>query len=75
LDYLQNLPGKTIATAYSVRANQFAGVSAPLRCEELSHGLRAEAFTIQTIGERIKRTGDLWAILRDTPGIDVHTRR
>ena len=28
-DDLQNLPGKTLAAAYSVRANERAGVSAP----------------------------------------------
>lgn len=38
LDYLQNLPGKTLATAYSVRANRFAGVSTPLQWEELAEG-------------------------------------
>jgi bifunctional non-homologous end joining protein LigD len=75
LDYLQNLPGRTIATAYSVRANQFAGVSTPLRWEQLCHDLPPEAFTIHTIGERIKRAGDLWAVLRDTPGIKVRARR
>ena len=30
LDYLQNLPGKTVAAAYSVRANVRAGVFAPV---------------------------------------------
>jgi bifunctional non-homologous end joining protein LigD len=75
LDYLQNLPGKTLATAataYSVRSNKFAGVSAPLRWEELTGGLRPEDFTITTLDERIKRTGDLWAVLRQTAGIDLN---
>jgi bifunctional non-homologous end joining protein LigD len=71
LDYLQNLPGKTLATAYSVRSNKFAGVSAPLRWEELTGGLRPD-FTITTLDERIKRTGDLWAVLRQTAGIDLN---
>ena len=35
IDYLQNIEGKTLATAYAVRANEFAGVSTPLRWEEL----------------------------------------
>ena len=75
LDYLQNLPGKTIATAYSVRANRFAGVSTPLRWEELSAGVRAQDFTMQTVPGRLKARGDLWAALRQTLGIDLHTTR
>ena len=30
VDYLQNIPGKTLACAYSARASAFAGVSTPL---------------------------------------------
>ena len=75
VDYLQNLAGKTIATAYSVRANRFAGVSTPLRWQELSAGLRPQDFTTETIYERLKAAGDLWAPLRRTPGIDLRTRR
>ncbi len=29
VDYLQNIPGKTLATAYSARASEYAGVSTP----------------------------------------------
>lgn len=71
LDYLQNLPGKTLATAYSVRANLFAGISTPVKWDELSAGVRPEDFTIQTIGHRLKLTGDLWAALRQAPRIDL----
>ena len=35
VDFLQNILGKTLATAYSARASSFAGVSTPLRWEEL----------------------------------------
>ena len=31
VDYLQNIEGKTLASAYSARASEFAGVSTPLR--------------------------------------------
>ena len=75
LDYLQNLPGKTVATAYRVRANRFAGISTPLRWEELSAGVRAQDFAIQTLPDVLKARGDLWATLRQTRGIDVHPTR
>ncbi len=35
VDYLQNIPGKTLACAYSARASAFAGVSTPLTWEEI----------------------------------------
>ena len=39
VDYLQNSRGKTLASAYSVRANDFAGVSAPLTWDEVDEGV------------------------------------
>jgi len=33
IDYLQNIYGKTLAAAYSARASEFTGVSAPLNME------------------------------------------
>jgi bifunctional non-homologous end joining protein LigD len=72
LDYLQNLPGKTLATAYSVRANAFAGVSTPLHWNELKGGIHPNDFTMLTIDSRIKQAGDVWAALRHSKGIDVH---
>lgn len=74
LDYLQNLPGKTVATAYGVRANAYAGVSAPIRWEELTAGLRPEDFTLRTMPGRIRAVGDLWARVRETPGIDLNAQ-
>src|SRR6185436_2591186 len=35
VDYLQNILGKTLATAYSARASSFAGVSTPLEWDEI----------------------------------------
>ena len=35
VDYLQNILGKTLATAYSARASDFAGVSTPLAWKEI----------------------------------------
>ncbi|WP_447978459.1 DNA ligase D [Candidatus Nitrospira bockiana] len=74
LDYLQNLPGKTMAAAYSARANAFAGVSAPLRWKELARGVRPEDVTMTTVGNRVKQVGDLWEELRATTGVDLHAR-
>jgi bifunctional non-homologous end joining protein LigD len=72
IDYLQNLPGKTVATAYSARANAFAGVSAPLRWEELDEKFQPEDFTLVTIHERVKREGDIWAGLNASGMSQTH---
>lgn len=64
VDYLQNIPGKTLACAYSARASAFAGVSAPLTWHEVDHNIAPQDFTIKTIEARVKQVGDLWAGLR-----------
>jgi bifunctional non-homologous end joining protein LigD len=64
IDYLQNILGKTLATAYSARASDFAGVSTPLAWEEIDGPLDPRDFTIVTAPERFGRVGDLWARLR-----------
>ncbi len=61
IDYLQNVRGKTLASAYSARASDYAGVSTPLTWEEVEHGVDREAFTITTVPARLERTGDLWS--------------
>ena len=71
VDYLQNIPGKTLATAYSARASEYAGVSAPLTWKEVDAGVKREAFTILTMPDRLKKVGDLWAGLRQSKGIDL----
>jgi len=71
VDYLQNIPGKTLATAYSARASEYAGVSTPLTWREVDEGVDREAFTIRTAPERFKRAGDLWAGLRKSKGVDL----
>ena len=71
VDYLQNIAGKTLATAYSARASDYAGVSAPLTWKEVHDGVDREAFTIQTMPERLKKVGDLWAGLRKSKGVDL----
>jgi bifunctional non-homologous end joining protein LigD len=64
VDYLQNILGKTLATAYSARASEFAGVSTPLTWEELDEPIEPHDFTIVTAPDRFARIGDLWARLR-----------
>jgi bifunctional non-homologous end joining protein LigD len=64
VDYLQNIPGKTLACAYSARASAFAGVSAPLTWPEVDDDIAPQDFTIKTIEARVKKTGDLWAGVR-----------
>jgi bifunctional non-homologous end joining protein LigD len=71
IDYLQNILGKTLATAYSARASAYAGVSTPLTWQEVDEGVRREDFTIRTAPERFARVGDLWGALRETKGADL----
>jgi len=77
VDYLQNILGKTLATAYSVRASDFAGVSTPLTWEEVDEGVDPRDFTLRTAPARFREVGDLWARLRTGPTVrldDVITR-
>ncbi len=60
VDYLQNIPGKTVAGAYAVRARAGAKVSTPLAWEELDDALDPAAFTLRTVPARLERVGDLW---------------
>jgi bifunctional non-homologous end joining protein LigD len=71
VDFLQNIMGKTLATAYSARASTFAGVSTPLRWEELDEDINPQDFTISTAAERFRETGDLWARLRTKKTADL----
>jgi len=64
VDYLQNIPGKTLACAYSARASTFAGASAPLTWDELDEKISPQDFTIKTMVSRVQKVGDLWAALR-----------
>ena len=44
VDYLQNILGKTLATAYSARATDYAGVSTPLTWKEVGRRRRPARF-------------------------------
>jgi len=71
IDCLQNIPGKTLACAYSARASAYAGASTPLRWEELDDRLDPGDFTIRSLPARLSEVGDLWAGLRRARGIDL----
>lgn len=58
LDYLQNGFHRTMAGVYSMRATERAGVSTPLRREEL--GKAPWNFTIRDVQDRMARWGDLF---------------
>jgi bifunctional non-homologous end joining protein LigD len=66
VDYLQNILGKTLATAYSARASEFAGVSTPLDWNEIDDRINPRDFTITSAPARFAARGDLWARLRTT---------
>jgi bifunctional non-homologous end joining protein LigD len=71
VDFMQNGLGKTLATAYSARASEFAGVSTPLTWQEVHDGVDREAFTIRTVPARVQAKGDLWAALRKGKGVSL----
>lgn len=60
LDFLQNRPGATIASVYSLRPKPGATVSMPLHWDEVKKGLKMKDFTIFNAIERVKREGDLF---------------
>jgi bifunctional non-homologous end joining protein LigD len=66
VDFNQMAYDRTVASAYSVRANPQARVSTPLAWDELPH-VRQEEFTMVTVPERFAELGDPWA------GMDVTT--
>lgn len=67
VDYLQNIVGKTVAAAYSARANPDAFVSTPLSWDELTDDLDPREFTIETAPDRFTNVGDLWAAALKKP--------
>ena len=71
VDVMQNVLGKTLATAYSARANEFAGVSTPLTWQEVHDGVDRESFTIRTVPARVAATGDRWVPLRKSKGVSL----
>jgi bifunctional non-homologous end joining protein LigD len=61
VDFLQNIRGKTVAGVYSVRAKPGATVSTPLEWSEVNERLEPADFTMDSVVERVRSKGDLWA--------------
>ena len=64
LDYNQNARDRTIAAAYSVRANPRATVSTPVTWRELED-VEPNDFTISSVPQRFAQLGDLHATIDD----------
>ena len=61
IDYLQNGHGRLLVAPFSARAEPSAGVSMPLRWEELTSRLRNDKFTISNAPRRMSvRKDDPW---------------
>jgi len=60
IDASQNAKGKTIASVYSVRPMPGAPVSTPLRWDEVNQELDPSTYTMDSLGGRLHRHGDLY---------------
>ena len=71
VDFNQANRDRTMAGAYSPRALAHAPVSTPIEWDELENA-DPKKFTVLTVPERLRTTGDPWASFGDKPGtIDV----
>ena len=66
VDFGQNARDRTIACAYSIRPTHDARASAPLRWDEVAD-VEAADFTMETMGARTAKVGDLMAGMWDSP--------
>jgi bifunctional non-homologous end joining protein LigD len=64
LDFNMNRRSASLAALYSPRAVAWAGVSTPLRWEELEHAYPTQ-FTLVNVPERLAQMGDLWRNILD----------
>ncbi|MEO6538070.1 MAG: DNA ligase D [Ferruginibacter sp.] len=60
IDFLQNRPQATVASAYSLRPKSGATVSMPLHWDEVKKGLKMTDFTIRNAISRIREQGDIF---------------
>ena len=61
VDYNQNAWGRTLASIYSARPTPKATVSTPVTWEEIELGIDMNDFRLDTVPERVRERGDLWA--------------
>jgi bifunctional non-homologous end joining protein LigD len=60
IDFLQNRPSATLASAYSLRPKPGATVSMPLHWDEVKKGLKMQDFNIHNALAKIKEQGDIF---------------
>jgi bifunctional non-homologous end joining protein LigD len=60
VDYLQNIVGKSVASAYSVRPRETATVSAPLDWSEVNGRLNIERFTMDVMVDELYERSAIW---------------
>jgi bifunctional non-homologous end joining protein LigD len=68
VDYNQNAWGRTLASVYSVRPTESAGVSAPVTWDEVERGIEITDFRLENLPRRVRRCGDLWKSLLSDRG-------
>ncbi|WP_125778168.1 non-homologous end-joining DNA ligase [Antribacter gilvus] len=75
VDYNQMARDRTIASAYSIRANKRATVSTPLEWDEVDQ-VHPDDFDVTTVPARLTEKGDLYAALRADrdPSLDCDLR-
>lgn len=66
VDYLQNIVGKSVASAFSLRAKPGATVSTPLAWRELTDELDPAAFTISTVPDELATRARIWHTMLKT---------
>ena len=60
IDFLQNRPQATLASAYSLRPKPGATVSMPLHWDEVKKGMKMTDFNIHNAVERVMSLGDIF---------------
>lgn len=58
VDYVRNNRGSTSIAPFSTRAKERATVAVPLRWSELSGRIRPDSYTVETLGNRLRRLKD-----------------
>lgn len=71
VDWSQNNPAKTTIAPYSLRGRERPTVSTPITWSEVAECRRPEdlVFTTDSVIQRLETFGDLWARVRDEPGV------
>lgn len=70
IDYLQNRPGQTLSSVYSLRPKTGAPVSTPLEWKEVKPGIDPKSYNIETIFKRLEKKGDLFSPVLGR-GVDI----